>query len=171
MKHSVSSLVLLVVLVVLSILVELTHARLGDEINFESEATTDTTAAHHDTSDLVTMNDDLPELQDASIAGSDRDLQKRSSRSFSNPNRDELLAAFNVNVGNDSDVDNGDDNFVRVMVGYKNDAGRHSARGFADGSHGRGGAQKWREMKNLRVATMTIAKSSLEALRRNPNIE
>jgi hypothetical protein len=108
--------------------------------------------------------DDTPEeLQDASISHPDRDLQNGSrlenngngnifgqgSRPFSNPNIDELL--------------NNDDRFVRVMVGFKNDSGRNSARGVAQ--------QRWREMRNLSVATMVIAKTSVELLRSNINIE
>jgi hypothetical protein len=179
MKHSVSSVVLLVVLVILSSLVELSRARLGDE---------STSARDDNTQDLthhinpVTMKN-LPELQDASIARtstssalrSDRDLQQRdgirsrNSRSFLNPNRDELLAAFNANANTDTDSDVESDSLIRVMVGFKNDEGRTSARRFADGS--RAGAQRWQEMKNLRVGTTVIPKSSLEMLRRNPNIE
>lgn len=187
MKHSVSSLVLLVALVVLSSLVELTHARLGgDETKSAATTTTTTTdddiltTTEHDgtppdlTNDLVTMNNTLPEFQDASIARihtsarirstltSDRDLQRRS---FSNPNRDKLLAAFDNN-----NHDNDNDNMVRVMVGFKNDEGRQSARGFAGAGTG-AGAQRWQEMRNMRVATMMIAKTSLESLQRNPNIE
>jgi hypothetical protein len=179
MKHSISCLVLLVVLVILSSLVKLTRARLGYEsASAHDDDTQDLT--HH--LDLATIkNDDLPEFQDASIARtstsatlrSDRDLQQRGgsrskdSRSFLNPNRDELLAAFNANTDTDNDVES--DSFVRVMVGFKNDEGRTSARRFADGS--RAGAQRWQEMKNLRVGIMIIPKSSLEMLRRNPNIE
>jgi hypothetical protein len=178
MKHSVSSLVLLVVLFILSSLVELSHARLGDET---TSARDDDTQDLTHYLDLVTMKN-LPELQDASIArtsttttlrSEERDLQQRggsrsrNSRSFLNPNRDELLAAFNVNTYTDNNLES--DSFVRVMVGFKNDEGRTSAQRFADVS--RAGAQRWQEMKKLRVGTMLISKSSLEMLRSNPNIE
>jgi hypothetical protein len=177
MKHSVSSLFLLLFLVVLSSLVEVTHARLGDEESASASAPNDddTPDPTHDF-DLV----DLPEFQDASIVDTStntRDLRgevrgrsrSRGAFSFLNPKRDELLAVFDNNDNeNDVEIDS-DDNLVRVMVGFKNDEGRNSARRFEDNS--RFGAQRWQEIKNMRVGTMTIPKTSLESLRSNPDIE
>jgi hypothetical protein len=83
--------------------------------------------------------------QDASIDEQERNLQQ-GERPFSNPN---ALA------------DN--DNYVRVIVGFKNENGRRIANRMG---------KKWmREMKNSRVATMLIPKLSLESLRSNPSIE
>jgi hypothetical protein len=90
----------------------------------------------------------LPVHDDASIGEreQERNLQQ-GARPFSNPN------ALDDN-----------DNFVRVMVGFKNDNGRGVARRVT--------GRKWmREMKNTRVATMLIPRVSLESLQRNPNIE
>ena len=75
-----------------------------------------------------------------------RDLQQ-GARPFSNPN------ALDEN-----------DNYIRVMVGFKNENGKGEANRVA--------GRKWmREMKNTRVATMLIPRVSLESLQRNPNIE
>jgi hypothetical protein len=90
----------------------------------------------------------LPVHDDASIEEreQERNLQ-RGARPFSNPK------ALDEN-----------DNFVRVMVGFKNDNGRGVARRVT--------GRKWmREMKNSRVATMLIPRVSFESLQRNPNIE
>jgi hypothetical protein len=71
---------------------------------------------------------------------------RQGARPFSNPN------ALDEN-----------DNFVRVMVGFKNDNGRIAANGAG---------KKWsREMKNSRVATMLIPRASFKSLQSNPNIE
>jgi hypothetical protein len=75
-----------------------------------------------------------------------RDLQQ-GDRSFSNPNAPDE-----------------NDNYIRVMVGFKNENGKGEANRVA--------GRKWmREMKNTRVATMLIPRVSLESLQRNPNIE
>lgn len=56
------------------------------------------------------------------------------------------------------------DNFIRVMVGFKNENGRAEANIVA--------GRKWmREMNNIKVASMLIPRASLESLRTNPNIE
>jgi hypothetical protein len=74
-------------------------------------------------------------------------LGAKGARPFSNPN------ALDENV-----------NFVRVMVGFKNDSGRGAAKRVT--------GRKWeRDMKNSRVATMLIPRASLESLQTNPNIE
>jgi hypothetical protein len=94
--------------------------------------------------------DTLPDQQeDASTEEGEqveRDLQQ-GALSFSNPN------ALDEN-----------DNFIRVMVGFKNENGKGEANRVA--------GRKWmREMKNTRGATMLIPRVSLESLQRNPDIE
>jgi hypothetical protein len=87
-----------------------------------------------------------PEHQDASIDDEQERNLQQGERSFSNPN---ALA------------DN--DNYMRVMVGFKNENGRRIANGMG---------KKWmREMRNSRVATMLIPRVSLDSLQRNPNIQ
>ena len=89
----------------------------------------------------------LPVHDDASVEQreQERNLQQ-GARPFSNPN------ALDEN-----------DNFVRVIVGFKNDNGRGAAKRVT--------GKKWmREMKNSRVATMLIPRVSFESLQRNPNI-
>jgi hypothetical protein len=90
----------------------------------------------------------LPVHEDAGIEKREQKRNlRRKARPFSNPN------AFDEN-----------DNFVRVMVGFKNENGR----GVANRITGR----KWmQEMKNSRVSTMLIPRVSFESLRKNPNIE
>lgn len=68
---------------------------------------------------------------------------------------------------NDHAVSDNDDNenndMVRVMVGFKNTEGRR--RAFE-------ASTKWlTELSNVRVVSMTIPRTSMERLRRNPNIE
>jgi hypothetical protein len=88
----------------------------------------------------------LPELQEDATIEQERNLQQ-GARPFSNPN------ALDENV-----------NFMRVMVGFKNENGRRQANGVV--------GRKWmREMKNIRVATMLIPRASLASLQSNPNIE
>jgi hypothetical protein len=84
--------------------------------------------------------------QGGNIGEQERNLQQQGQRPFSNPN---------------SLADN--DNYVRVMVGFKNENGRRIANGMG---------KKWmREMRNSRVATMLIPRVSLDSLQRNPNIQ
>jgi hypothetical protein len=87
-----------------------------------------------------------PEHEDASFGEHERNLQQGERTFSSNPN---------------ALIDN--DNYIRVMVGFKNDNGRKTANRMG---------KKWmREMKNSRVATMLIPRVSLESLQSNPNIE
>jgi hypothetical protein len=100
----------------------------------------------------VTQQDEstlLDQQEDASTDEGEqvRDLQQEGTRSFSNPN------ALDEN-----------DNYIRVMVGFKNENGKGEANRLT--------GRKWmREMKNTRAATMLIPRVSLESLQRNPNIE
>jgi hypothetical protein len=60
-------------------------------------------------------------------------------------------------------LDDSDDKYTRVMIGYRNDHGRKAAHGVT---------KKWiREMKHSRVATMVILTESIESLRSHPHIE
>jgi hypothetical protein len=89
----------------------------------------------------------LDQQEDATIdeREQERNLQQ-GARPFSNPN------ALDEN-----------ENFMRVMVGFKNENGRGEASRVV--------GRKWmREMKNIRVATMLIPRASLVSLRSNPNI-
>jgi hypothetical protein len=90
----------------------------------------------------------LPVHNDVSIEEREQERNRQQgARPFSNPN------ALDEN-----------DNFVRVMVGFKNDNGRGAAKRVT--------GRKWmREMKNSRVATMLIPRVSFESLQRNPDIE
>jgi hypothetical protein len=83
----------------------------------------------------------------ALVGSTEARLGAQGARPFSNPN------ALDEN-----------ENFVRVMVGFKNDNGRGAAKRVT--------GRKWmREMKNSRVATMLIPRVSFESLQTNPNIE
>jgi hypothetical protein len=83
----------------------------------------------------------------ALVGSTEARLGAQGARPFSNPN------ALDEN-----------ENFVRVMVGFKNDNGRGAAKRVT--------GRKWmREMKNSRVATMLIPRVSFESLQRNPDIE
>jgi hypothetical protein len=97
----------------------------------------------------------LPVHEDASIDEREQERNpQQGARPFSNPNARPF--------SNPNALDK-NDNFVRVMVGFKNDDGRRAA----DGS-----GKKWmREMKNSRVASMLIPRASLKSLQSNPNIE
>jgi hypothetical protein len=92
----------------------------------------------------------LDQQEDASTDEGEQVLPRdllQGARSFSNPN-----------------APDGNDNLIRVMVGFKNENGKGEAKRLA-------GRNWMREMKNTRVATMLIPRVSLESLQRNPNIE
>lgn len=60
-------------------------------------------------------------------------------------------------------LDESDDKYTRVMVGYRNEHGRIAAHGVT---------KKWiLEMKHSRVATMVISTESIDSLRSHPHIE
>jgi hypothetical protein len=77
------------------------------------------------------------------------------SRSFS--------TSFNSLDKSDESDEGDNNNYTRVMVGYRNENGRRAAHGVM---------KKWiLEMKHSRVATMVISKESIESLRSHPHIE
>jgi hypothetical protein len=60
-------------------------------------------------------------------------------------------------------LDDSDDKYTRVMVGYRNEHGRIAAHGVT---------KKWiLEIKHSRVATMLISTVSIESLSSRPHIE
>jgi hypothetical protein len=128
-------LTLVTLLVLLLALLGFTEARLGAHRNDESSI-----EVHKDA--IIDEREQERNLQQ----GAQPFSNPNAARPFSNPN------ALDEN-----------DNFVRVMVGFKNDNGRRAANGSG---------KKWmREMTNSRVASMLIPRASFKSLQSNPNIE